>query len=243
MLDARDRECRSVVGAGLDDELASARLGLESGGLDFYVAAVRECFEESGLLFATDASGSLATLAETAPGSAAIAACRGPLHRGDLRLEDVCRECGLRLAVDRLVYFGHWLTPVGRPKRFDTRFFLAEAPAGQVATPDDAETLEQRWFAPADALAQSARLKLVTPTVKTLEAIARFETVPALFAWASAPRLIVPSMPHMGVGRQGCARSRPTSRRGPNCVASTPRAARPAATRSCRTCRCAFRRA
>lgn len=203
MVDARDRESRAVVGAGLDDAAASARLGLASDGLDYYVAAVRECFEESGLLFATDASGELPALAGTEPGSAAITACRGPLHRGEARLEDVCRKCGLTLAVDRLVYFGHWLTPIGRRKRFDTRFFLAEAPAGQVATADDAETVEQRWFAPADALAQSNDLKLVVPTVKTLAAIARFDTVPALFTWARAPRLIVPSMPHMGVGSQG----------------------------------------
>ena len=203
MVDGRDRESRAVVCAGLDDAAASARLGLEQDGLDYYVAAVRECFEESGLLFAADASGALPTLAESEPRSAAIAACRGPLHRGEARFDDLCRECGLTLAVDRLVYFGHWLTPIGRPKRFDTRFFLAEAPAGQVATADDAETVEQRWFAPADALAHSAELKLVVPTVKTLEAIARFDTVPALFAWARAPRLIVPSMPHMGVGSQG----------------------------------------
>lgn len=203
VVDARDRACRGVVCAGLDDAAASARLGLKAGGLDYYVAAVRECFEESGLLFATDASGALPALVEAGPRSAAIAAGRAPLHRGETRLEDLCRSCGLTLAVDRLVYFGHWLTPIGRPKRFDTRFFIAEAPAGQIATPDAAETVEQRWVAPADALAQSSELKLVTPTVKTLEAIARFDSVPALFAWASAPRLIVPSMPHMGVGRQG----------------------------------------
>ena len=200
MVDARDRACRGVCG-GMDDAAASARLGLAADGIDYFVAAVRECFEESGLLFAADARGELP--APGAPAYAAMAARRSALHGGEVRLEDLCRECGLALALDRLVYFGHWLTPIGRAKRFDTRFFLAEVPPGQVPAADDAETVEQRWFAPADALAQGAELKLVTPTVKTLEAIARFETVPALFAWARAPRLIVPSMPHMGVGSRG----------------------------------------
>lgn len=201
MVDARDRACRDVVCGGFDDAAASAKLGLDAGGLDYYVAAVRECFEESGLLYAAGTDGALP--APGAPGFEAMAARRRALHRGDARLEDLCRDSGLALALDRLVYFGHWLTPIGRAKRFDTRFFLAELPAGQDATADDAETVEQRWFAPADALAQKAELRLVTPTFKTLEVLSRFDTVPALFAWARAPRLIVPSMPHMGVGRQG----------------------------------------
>ena len=89
MVDARDRACHGVVGAALDDAAASARLGLKAGGLDYYVAAVRECFEESGLLFATDASGALPALVEAGPRSAAIAAGRAPLHRGETRLEDL----------------------------------------------------------------------------------------------------------------------------------------------------------
>ena len=203
VVEPQDRECRAIVGAGLDDAAASKRLGVESGGLDYYIAALRECFEESGLLFAAEGDGVSPASTATASRIAAMAARRGALHRGEARLQEVCRDCGLTLAVDRLVYVGHWLTPIGRRKRFDTRFFLAEAPPGQAATPDDAETIEQRWFAPAEALAQLRELRLVTPTVKTLEAIARFDTVPALFEWARAPRLIVPSMPHMGVGSQG----------------------------------------
>lgn len=203
VVEARDGACGAAIGAGFDDAAASARLGIESGGLAYYVAAVRECFEESGLLFAAEARGAAPASTPIASRLAAMAARRGALHRGEARLQDVCGDCGLALAVDRLVYFGHWLTPIGRRKRFDTRFFVAEAPAGQAATADDAETVEQRWFTPAEALAQSRELRLVTPTVKTLEAIARFDSVPALFEWARAPRLIVPSMPHMGVGSQG----------------------------------------
>jgi glyoxylase-like metal-dependent hydrolase (beta-lactamase superfamily II)/8-oxo-dGTP pyrophosphatase MutT (NUDIX family) len=203
VVDARDSDCRAVVGAGIDDAAASARLGIESGGLDFYIAALRECFEEAGLFFAAGADGALPAAGWLAARSDAMSTWRDGLHRGRVRLDELCRELGLSLAVDRLVYFGHWLTPIGLRKRFDTRFFVAEAPAGQTPAPDRTETVELRWLAPAEALARRGELRLVTPTVKTLEAIARFDTVPALFEWARAPRLIVPSMPHMGTGSQG----------------------------------------
>ena len=201
MVEVGDRDVHAWC-AGVDDAAASQRLGLPGGGLDYYVAAVRECFEEAGLLFALDADGAM--LSERADAaSAELAAWRGPLHRGERRLADLCAQHGLRLAMDRLVYFSHWLTPPGRPKRFDTRFFIAEAPATQVATHDDTEMVEQQWMRPADALAQAAALKLMTPTLKTIEALARFDSVAALLAWARAPREIALVMPHIGIGGQG----------------------------------------
>ena len=78
------------------------------------------------------------------------------------------------LAVDRLIYLSHWITPVGRPKRFDTRFFLAVAPPRQTAAHDGTEMVEQLWLRPADALHESKALKLLTPTQKTLELLGRF---------------------------------------------------------------------
>ena len=201
MVEVGDRDVHAWC-AGVDAAAASQRLGLPGGGLDYYVAAVRECFEEAGLLFALDADGAM--LSERADAaSAELAAWRGPLHRGERRLADLCAQHGLRLAMDRLVYFSHWLTPPGRPKRFDTRFFIAEAPATQVATHDDTEMVEQQWMRPADALAQAAALKLMTPTLKTIEALARFDSVAALLAWARAPREIALVMPHIGIGGQG----------------------------------------
>ena len=199
VVDARDHECGGVCGA-FGDAAASSQLGLPAGGLDYYVAAVRECFEESGLLYAHRAGGALAGAAEAAP---PLHDWRGRLHRGEAGLADLCRAHGLAPAMQQLIYFGHWLTPLGRPKRFDTRFFLAEAPAGQTATHDDVEMVEERWFTPADALERRVEMKLLTPTVKSLETMARFDSVAALLAWARAPRAIVATMPHMGTGRQG----------------------------------------
>lgn len=200
MLDAADRQAHACC-CGLDDAVASARLGVPSGGLDYYVAALRECFEEAGLLFAVDGTQTMIDLA--GPAGARWAQWRGPLHRGERSIVDLCREAGLQLAVDRLIYLSHWLTPPGRPKRFDTRFFIAAAPASQVAAHDGTEMLEQLWLRPADALARGDALKLMTPTLKTLELLSRQPSVQALLAWAGAPRDVALVMPRLGSGAQG----------------------------------------
>ena len=202
MVEPGDRQCHAWC-AGLDDATASERLGLPQGGLDYFVAAVRECFEEAGLLLALDARGEIADLRNGSLAGADLAAWRGPLHSGERQLSELCAQHGLRLAMDRLAYLSHWLTPPLRVKRFDTRFFIAEAPAAQVARHDDTELVEQLWLRPADALAEGAALKLMTPTIKTLEAIARFDSVQALLAWARSPREIGLTMPRIGVGSQG----------------------------------------
>jgi len=187
--------------AGLDDAEASRRLGLASGGLDYYVAAIRECFEESGLLFARAAGPELVDL----DGSDAVrlAPWRGALHRGEKGIVEFCAAEGLHLAADRLVYLSHWLTPLGRAKRFDTRFFIAAVPTAQTAAHDGAELLEQMWIAPHEALARKASLKLLTPTQKTLETIGRFARVGEAMAWASAPRQVALVMPRVATGRDG----------------------------------------
>ncbi|MEO7336670.1 MAG: MBL fold metallo-hydrolase [Caldimonas sp.] len=200
LVDPGDRLAHACC-EGLDDAAASARLGVRDGGLDFFIAAVRECFEESGLLFAVGEGGSLVELEDDA--ATRVAPWRTALHRGERTLSGFCSELGLRLAVDRLIYLSHWITPLGRLKRFDTRFFLAIAPPGQNAVHDGTEMVEQMWVRPADALLESAALKLLTPTQKTLELMTRFRTVAALLGWAASPRKVVLTVPRVGSGRQG----------------------------------------
>ena len=200
IVDVGDRAAHAHC-VGLDDATASAQLGLESGGLDYYVAAVRECFEESGLLLAVDETGALVEL-DHGRGET-LGPWRGPLHRGERTLSAFCNEFGLRLAADRLVYLSHWLTPFARPKRFDTRFFIAALPPTQTAAFDGTEMVEQLWLAPAEALARSAEMKLMTPTQKTLELVARYASVNELLAWARAPRSVPLTMPRVAQGSQG----------------------------------------
>jgi len=180
---------------------ASRQLGVAGGGLDFWVAAIRECFEESGLLFAYRGDGRLVDL--DGVDAARLAPWRGALHRRERTIASLCQVEGIRLAADRLVYLSHWLTPLGRPKRYDTRFFIAAAPTAQTALFDGTEMLEQLWIGPAAALARSDSLKLLTPTQKTLEAISRFADVASVMAWAVAPRAVSMTMPRIGSGSEG----------------------------------------
>jgi len=165
------------------------------------VAAVRECFEESGLLFANEQDGSMVRL-EGVPGTT-LGTWRALLHRHERTLADLCKEFKLTLALDQLVYLSHWLTPLGRPKRFDTRFFVAQAPHAQTAAFDGTEMLEQLWLTPACALSRSSELKLMTPTQKTLEMIGGYDSVADLLAWARAPRRVALTSPRVATGSQG----------------------------------------
>lgn len=171
---------------GVDDAAASRLLGLEAGGLDFMLAAVRECFEESGLLLAVDAQGDWVD----------------PPERSR-PLDAACREHGWRLAADRLAYFAHWLTPVGVPRRFDTRFFVALAPPGQVARADGVETVDHLWLRPADALRADSGLKLMQITRHILGWAAGFDTAEACIAHARGLAGIRRQMGRIGLGRAG----------------------------------------
>ena len=113
--------------AGMDDASASRLLKLEHGGLAYWIAAIRECFEEAGLLLAYDKRGEMLALDQ--PDTAReFASLREQLIAGTLSFAELCRDRNLRLALDHLAYFSHWITGQGRPRRYDTRFFVAVAP-------------------------------------------------------------------------------------------------------------------
>lgn len=196
LLDRGDQEAGALA-VGMTDAQASTLLGLERGGLAFLVAAIRECFEESGILFAEDAQGEFASLEGEA--DAQLAALRHELKDGSCNLAEICRRFALRLATGRLHYIGHWLTPAGRAKRFDTRFFLAIAPAQQTAMHDANETLDHVWIAPGEALSPGNARRLMTPTRAMLELLLPFASAQALAAWASAPRKVERVLPRLAM--------------------------------------------
>jgi len=200
LVDSADRQCHALC-SGLDDAEASRRLGIESGGLDLLVAAVRECFEEAGVLFALGPEGHTVDL-QGAPG-AELSARRGALASGECSLADLCQAHALRLCVDRLHYIAHWLTPIGRAKRFDTRFFVAVLPAGQASAHDAVETVEQVWLTPAEALAPENARRLMTPTRAVIEQLAAFADTPALLAWARASRPVQRVLPRLATRGDG----------------------------------------
>lgn len=165
----------------LDDAAASAALGLACDGIGYWVAAIREAFEEAGLLLARDAQGRLPAF-EDAATHRRFDEHRRRLNAGSTDFAQLLREEGLQVAADQLTYFAHWITPVSAPRRYDTRFFMAEAPPGQEPLHDDHETIAATWISPAQALSLHARgqFEMRTPTVRTLETFAQCDRVAGL---------------------------------------------------------------
>lgn len=186
---------------GLDDAAASLRLAVPANGLDYYVAAVRECFEEAGLLFASEETGGLVAL-DTLP-QHERAAMRHAAELGSDALLHMCGARGWQLAVDRLRYFSHWLTPPGMPRRFDTRFFVALAPPAQTPSADTRETVECLWLTPAEALSPQRALKLMNVTRRILEQLQSFATAQACMDHAQALREVPMIMPRVATGPGG----------------------------------------
>ena len=201
-VDDADTDAQNVVW-GLDDDHASRRLGLESGGLAFYVAALRELFEEAGLLIACDQAGRRVSFRDDE------ARHRWAQHRRDVNAGErafvaTLRAEGFLLDLSNVEYVAHWITPVGPPRRYDTRFFVALAPEDQVATHDAHETVADHWVRPFDALAAHDRgeFEMILPTVRNLSAIAGFASAGEVLHWARGLKSITCVEPHI-VERDG----------------------------------------
>jgi 8-oxo-dGTP pyrophosphatase MutT (NUDIX family) len=165
---------------------------LQGGGTDataFYVAAARELFEEVGILLARDSTGG----GDFTAGDwvARVARYRRAVHSGALTLREVAGREHLRIALDELVPFAHWVTPAIEPRRFDTQFFLTSMPPGQHALHDTAETSSSRWVAPSAALDEGAagQIALAPPTWTTLRELEPLRTVAQALGWARGRRI------------------------------------------------------
>jgi glyoxylase-like metal-dependent hydrolase (beta-lactamase superfamily II)/8-oxo-dGTP pyrophosphatase MutT (NUDIX family) len=180
---------------GLADDEASRRLNLPSGALAYYVAAVRECFEEAGVLLATTAQGGHLAAQRVE----ALMRFRDAPFNAFLAAEDLYVPAG------SLAYFGHWITAPGRARRFDTRFFVALAPAGQEGSHDQSETVHSMWVRPQDALDRAARreIELVHATQQTLKDLARFDDCGAAFEYARSLAEIPENRACRAQGRDG----------------------------------------
>ncbi len=204
-VDAEDREDPGLesVCVGLDDATASERIGVDHGGLAYWVAAVRECFEEAGVLLARDGDEHVSF--DEPAAAARYSGLRRRVHSGELRLAQMCLDEGLSLELDDLRYVSHWITPVGPTRRFDTRFFIAHVPEGQEPLHDGSETVESTWIRPADAFAQHAegRFMMIFPTLKNLEPLLEAGTVAELMAWADGLEDVPAILPAIAVRPDG----------------------------------------
>ncbi|MDP2957346.1 MAG: hypothetical protein Q8N53_13055 [Longimicrobiales bacterium] len=169
---------------GLDAAAAARRLELPGGdppALAYYLAALREAFEETGILVAHDGDG-------RAPGTAAedpaVDALRDDLMEERITFEGALDRLGCRLDGAAVEYLAHWITPEPEPRRYDTRFFAAKVRPGDDAVVDPREMTDAVWITPTAALRRlrEGTLPMVFPTIHTLEDLERFRSVDAILS-------------------------------------------------------------
>lgn len=191
-VDAVDRE---VADESWCDGVAAAASQLRdmatADAVAYHVAAARELFEEAGVLLARDQSGEFVSLAD-ADSHARFKRYRNDVHGGALTLRTVLEREHLRLALDTLVHFSHWVTPPVDTRRFDTRFFITRVPPYQTPAHDETETTHSSWCTPSAAIASaiSGDIILPPPTWTTLRELEPFDTVDAALAWARQRRVV-----------------------------------------------------
>ena len=195
-IDAADSDARVLKRVvGLTAAQADERLRLAAGGLAYYVAAVRECFEEAAILLLQDSRG------RTLDPERAQALSR---FRDAPFIDFIERE-DLYIPAGELAYYGHWITAPGRSRRFDTRFFVARSPEGQEGSHDETETVHSMWVRPQDALERAARneIDLVFATQTTLKDLSRFEDPQKAYAYARAIPEVDTNRACRAIGRDG----------------------------------------
>lgn len=193
-----------------DPDLTSSIAGLTAGeaaknlqevdvapqtAFSLYMAAIRETFEEAGVLLAYNQDGSpLQYPDERTAGR--LSQARRAVHKKELSLKELAKQENIRFAFDLLTPFAHWMTPDIEKKRFDTRFFLARIPAGQIPLHDAVEMTESRWMTPSEALAahRQREIRLMPPTLRSLEDISGFNDTASLVRSVQKKR-IYPILP------------------------------------------------
>ncbi|MEH2478251.1 8-oxo-dGTP pyrophosphatase MutT (NUDIX family) [Nitrobacteraceae bacterium AZCC 2146] len=160
-------------------ELYTGVAGHDATTLNFRIAAIRETFEESRILLARPRGSN--ELIEAKRAGQIADAHRDALNEGKISFADIIADNDLVLALDLLVPYAHWITPVGMPKRFDTWFFLAAAPPEQVGMHDGKESTDSIWLSPREALegGASGRFTLPFPTTRNLIKLGKQPSVAA----------------------------------------------------------------
>ena len=184
--------------------LYSGGEGMEAGELSFRIAAIRETFEESGILLARPKGSN--GLVDARRASEIEAAHRAELCEGKTTFEKVLTDNGILLALDELVPYAHWITPEGMPKRFDTWFFLAAAPPDQLGAHDGKESTDSIWVSPREALegGETGRFKLPFPTTRNLIKLGKQTSVKAALDDSRGKNVVTvtPVMTKTATGRQ-----------------------------------------
>ena len=171
------------ITTGASDKELSNILGEDKGGLAYWVACIRECFEEAGILIARSEDGSVFNPSD-ADERKRFVEYRNKLNAGESVLENMCEKENLTLATNRLAYLAHWITPKIEKRRYTTRFFVAISPSGQEGLHDGSESVNSLWIKPEDALKrqEEGTLLLIMPTIKNLQSICGYTNVEDLLS-------------------------------------------------------------
>ena len=161
---------------GLNDEQASIKLGVDEGGLSYWVACVRECFEEVGILLAIKNNGEELDL--NGADKHKFDNYRRMLLENKISLFEICKKENLSLNLNNIEPFSHWITPEIEIKRFDTRFFIAYIPAKQTERHDGNELTDSVWISPKKALDRSlnGEMPMIMPTISNLQQCLEFDS-------------------------------------------------------------------
>ena len=165
----------AAVFAGVDPSVpaGSPDAADDPTGHDAYVvAAIREAFEEAGLLLARHRAGAWVDF-DDQPTRERFSAYRMDVNSGSSSFLDLLEREDLVVHARDLTYWSRWITPIGPPRRFDARFFVAEVPSSHDATPDDGELVHAEWVRPVDALDrfEAGTFPIIFPTIKTLQSM------------------------------------------------------------------------
>ena len=181
----------------MEDGQASEILGIAAGGLRYWVAVARECFEECGVLLAQrDGEFLDFSQADTVD---RFADYRQQLLAGELQFNALCEAEGLKIAADQLAYFSHWITPEMAPRRFNTRFFVAAMRNDQRTLPHMAEAADDAWVQPKAALQQgdTGDWQMIDPTLRSLETLSQYGSVDEALAGIRTGEHLMPLTPHL----------------------------------------------
>ncbi len=169
------------------DAEASRLMGLASGGIAYYVAAIREAFEEAGILLALKREGLSPLDLSVDRRAERFQAHRDDVNDSNRHFMEIIEDEDLVLDAGEMHYIARWITPLGPPRRFDARFFIARMPARQTPIHDDGELVHSRWMSPKDILrrAEAEEMVLMSPTLRMVKNLALFDSAEQVIASAS----------------------------------------------------------
>lgn len=160
---------------GIDEKKAKAILNYDQESLTYWIASLRETFEETGALIAKRDNNSFFTPTEDE--AINLERLRSDLNNGKISFISILKQLKLKIALERLIYISHWITPDVETKRYTTRFFLTSLNEEVTMTHDDLEGTDSKWIGINEALEEykAGRISLIMPTIKNLESISSYK--------------------------------------------------------------------